>query len=554
MAGNRYEIDYNPGQSSPAVNLLVSVLQANKKAKIDAENAETQRKFAERNLAISSANEEREKWKTRNAYDEQQRTHAIERSKQLDPLSRVARRSVGMANEMGQPYGIGFSEGTNPDAHVQNPYAGNDFAAHAKDAMGTSLIAPTEEPSLGADENGSPYEGPLEAPPPQAAPMMGPANEDPVQAESQRLASIKRPIMATIAGRSFQVPEQSSSTGLGPEYDQLYDQVSQMPGVTPEHAMQWVMTEHQKRAAEAGKDQRLQDALGGRDKSREQHEAFLQEMAKKYHLTAEEQAQLRREGFSAQRAAAGAAPVSTAVPELIRMTEEGAPASEVYQVAADKKVPQKQFATATQNVVKNAAAGERAGLKREALVATDDTGKEIGTWKDANSAKTGAAQIERFHRVKERLEDLIADVARTGSRVLSPDDIQQRLSKAAGVVAALRPFNELSNTAAGQKAEELIAGAMGAPGHGFLLGANADILKRLLTEAEGQHRAQLGTKLRPGGGSQLAPALGGPRRGAQQPQGNASHPSQATVGETRQGPDGRTYKKVGPNNWQPVDQ
>ncbi len=242
-------------------------------------------------------------------------------------------------------------------------------------------------------------------------------------------------------------------------------------------------------------------------------------------LSFEQRKELANIMAKARMAAAGASPVPSGVATLVGMKEAGASDEDIYAKAAQMHLTEKQFTQPVQNVVRNATAGERAGQKREALTATDDTGHVLGVWKDAQAGKIGSQQIERFHRVKERLAELIKDVDSHGSRVLTPDEVQNRLSKASAVVAALRPFNELSNTAAGQKAEELIVGAMGTPGHGFLMGANADILKRLLTEAEGQHQAQLATKLRPGGGSQLSPALGGPKPG--------QHPQSGQVGAAR---------------------
>lgn len=440
---------------------------------------------------------------------EEDRKHAIEAWTAMPMLQRAAAKSVGMANA--NPYGVHFDEQMTPPDQGPADNAVGDFLSHDQPHGTPAQLQPNEE-------------GPEQAPEAEAVRFHDPdalmnqaTGGAPLDMLSAAAAGAYAPptkkLTATYQGQTFDVPEQSTTSGFGAKYDAIYQRALQEPGVTEEEAYKFVAKMAHDDQVEAGKNQRLKDTIEGRDQSRSDHEAFLRQMAEKYHLTAEEQAKLRREGFAAQRESAGAAPVSAAVPGLIRMVEEGAPSSDVYAEAAAKHVPAKQFATATQNVVKNAAAGERAGQKREALTATDDKGNVIGTWRDANSAKIGSQQIERFHRVKERLEALIHHVESQGDRVLTPNEVQERLSYGAAVVAALRPFNELSNTAAGQKAEELIVSALGAPGHGFLMGANANILKHLLTEAEGQYRANLNTKLRPGGGSQLAPALGGPRKG-----------------------------------------
>jgi hypothetical protein len=318
-------------------------------------------------------------------------------------------------------------------------------------------------------------------------------------------------MFAEFQGQRFEVPEQSDTSGFGEKYDAIYQRALQEPGVTPEEAYRFVAKMAHDDAAEAGKNQRLKDSIGGRDESREEHETFLREMAEKYRLTAEEQARLRREGFAAQRAAAGAAPTSPVVPELIRMTEEGAPSSEVYARAAEAKVSPKQFQTPIQNVVKNAATAERAGDKRAGLEVTDETGKVLGMAHNTTQANTLKKQIDQFGQAKVRLHELIQDIESQGSRVLTPEAIQQRLSKAESVNAAMRVYNGLGATDASQQLEARITGAIGTPGHGFLMGANADIIKRILHEAETQHHTRLNTALRAGGGRQLAPSLGGPR-------------------------------------------
>jgi hypothetical protein len=151
--------------------------------------------------------------------------------------------------------------------------------------------------------------------------------------------------------------------------------------------------------------------------------------------------------------------------------------------------------------------------------------------------------------VRERLEELIKDVEQNGERIdFDSKQYVRRMSLSEAAAAALRPYNELSSTDASMKAERAILGPTGAFGHGWTMGADLKTLKHILAEAKGQQEANLSSLLRPGGGHQLAPALGGRR-----PQAD-SHPSEMPVGSTRQAADGKTYRKVGPNNWQPVQQ
>lgn len=119
--------------------------------------------------------------------------------------------------------------------------------------------------------------------------------------------------------------------------------------------------------------------------------------------------------------------------------------------------------------------------------------------------------------------ELINDIETNGPRIsgMNPaqlvNDIQERLSKAESVNASMRVFNGLGATDASQKLEARITGAIGTPGHGWLMGANLNVIKRMLHEADARFDAGIKAGLRSGGGRQLAPALGGPRRESEGP-------------------------------------
>jgi hypothetical protein len=351
-----------------------------------------------------------------------------------------------------------------------------------------------------------------------------------------------------LGGKPFELKTGSDKLGLDPQSEELYH--SLVEGGTPEKEARAFATKNfLENSKEARRDQRLADAIAGRKDIADTHTLTVEQKQSQFAQAEKDKLEAAHIRARAVLQAAGANATPAAVSKLVEMKEAGASDADVYAAAAQMKVPEKQFVQPVQNVVRNAAQGERLGQKREALVATDDKGNTIGNWKDAQASKTGEKQIQSYHRVKERLDMLMADIKRQGPRTnWNAGDIQTRVSLAKAVVAALRPFNELSNTAAGAQMEEDILGQIGSPGHGWLWGANAGIIDRLAKEAEGQHQAQLNTLLRPGGGSTLAPALGGQRKAARS--GAAADESSGatrTIG-------GKTYKKVGPNNWQPVPQ
>ncbi len=347
---------------------------------------------------------------------------------------------------------------------------------------------------------------------------------------------------AVMGGQTYPLGGQGNdSTGLGPEYDKLYAGLVDA-GYPDKQAREFVIKQYHSDKVETGKDNRLANVIAGR----QQHDAT-------YGMTAEQ----RQANFDARlammekvarihAAATGNTATPAAVAHLVGMKEAGASDEEIFSEAAKAHLPEKQYLQPVQNVVRNAAAGERAGQKREQLAGTDLNGKPI-VWASSTDAREGKAQNEAFSQVKLRMDDLIAHVKQYGARI-DPDtqQYQDRLSLGAAVNAALRPYNKLGGTDASQRLESDITGALGAPGHGWLLGANLTGLERILNHAEQRHDTMIQQRTRPEGGSSLAPALGGPRRGAP-----PAHPAEESVGTTRKVGD-KTYRKVGPNNWQPV--
>lgn len=501
--------------------------------------------------------------------EEDKRRHAIEAWSAMPALQRAAVKSVGMANM--NPYGVKFEEdqGAAPSLRDSgiNVMGGNDqYAQHAQETLSGAphtpeLMAPTPSTTLAPGQEG-PEADPLAeaarfAQPDETEAVHGPAEEadesiSPHVAAAQALLGQPRSkkLYATYQGSRFEVPPQTETTGFGEQYDTLYDHIMNMPGMTPGKALAIVAAKQKADSSETGRNTRATNQIDFRNKNREDTQTFQQGENEKYKLTFEQRRELTNIMARAKAAAAGAGPVSPGLSKLVGMKEAGATDEEIYAEAAKMHLSQKEVVAPVQNVVKNAAAGERAGQKRESLTATGEGTNPGDMWKSPQAATKGSQQIQRFHRVRERMQALIAHVEKYGERIdADTQQYKDRMRLAEAAAAAMRPYNELSSTDASMAAERAIMGPSGAFGHGWTLGANLPGLKSLLSEAEDQQKVNLTTLLRPGGGSQLAPALGGPRPGHQ---AAGSHPSQAPVGETRPGPDGRTYRKVGPNNWQPV--
>ncbi len=487
-------------------------------------------------------------------------------------LQRRARQSPGQANI--NPFGIQFEQGQDLAPGVEGPEP-SPAAEAARYMMNPQPEAPKPKAPTPEIPGALPYgvEGPSETPEGEAARfdkdaelerLMGAAQEDvpPVQDMMTRAATAaaglsqpKNRLFMTYQGKRSEVPEQSDeATGFGPEYDALYNKMVEL-GEKPHDALKAVAGQYKSDQLQMSMSSRQGRQIDFRNQNREDTQAFQQGENEKYKLTFEQRKELANIMARAKMAAAGAGPVNPGLARLVGMKEAGATDEEIYAEAAKLHLPQKEVVQPVQNVVRNAAVAERAGEKRAGLEVTDIDGRVIGTAHNQTQANQLKKQTDQFAQARVRLKELIEDIEVNGPRIMkmNPTDmanaIQERLSKAESVNAAMRVYNGLGATDASQQLESRITGAIGTPGHGWLMGANLDVIKRILHEAELQHQTRVNTALRSGGGRPLAPALGGSRAGQV-----GGHPSEAPVGETRQGPDGRTYRKVGPNNWQPVTQ
>lgn len=154
---------------------------------------------------------------------------------------------------------------------------------------------------------------------------------------------------------------------------------------------------------------------------------------------------------------------------------------------------------------------QRLGNVDAALQATDAQGHVLGQYKSTQDAAVGKKAEEAFQQMESRLQALLDDIKANGNRVLSPDAVQRRESLAAAAAAAGRVYNQLGVSNANVALEKQILGPGGTINHGFIMGANPDVVQHVLDEARARHNAGLKIRLRaPTGGSQSAAP--GPRK------------------------------------------
>ncbi len=300
---------------------------------------------------------------------------------------------------------------------------------------------------------------------------------------------------------------------MGEKYAQIAAMIARgdIPEAEGKVLISTLASEAALREKEAGKDARQED--------QQQHQAILAKLYRNEALTKEDIYALARMRIQAMVSASGGGPITPQEAELTTAAEQGAGLGEITTRAAavGPAVNMKHLAPLVQNVVRNAATGDRASEKREGLVVNGLDGKPLGPAHTQVQANKLFGFTQEYAQAKVRLEELIHDIETNGPRIarMNPqqmvNEIQQRLSAAESVNAAMRKFNGLGATDASQQLEGRITGAIGTPGHGWLMGANLNVIKRILHEADLRFDSALKAGLRSGGGKPLAPSLGGPR-------------------------------------------
>lgn len=501
-----YEAPFTPPSILPGASFLAAALNSARQNDRSDEYLDMEREGMRRNQEQKSAEVLRQE-------EARKRREAIETWASMPALFRAAHKSVGFANQ--NPYGVKFNEQYDLPSNVEGPELSPtaEAARFAPHEAPEPRAAPTQ-PDLTRTHMPSPSVplGQHSGGPVQPEPELPISAQAAATAMGQPGPEGQKRLFASYQGSQFEVPEQSDRTPFGPDYDTIYQGLIET-GEDPHKAMQYVAAEYKAEQTQKSIAKRTADQIDYRNKNREDVQTFAAGENEKYKLTFEQRKELTNIMARAKVASAGAQPIPAGVSTLVGMKEQGATDEEIYAKAAELRLTGKQVTAPVQNVVRNAAAGERAGQKREALTATGEGTKEGDMWKSPQAAAKGTQQIQRFHRVRERLVALIEDVKTNGERIdLDSKEYVRRMSLAEAAAAALRPYNELSSTDASMAAERAIIGPAGAFGHGWTLGADLKTLQHILSEAEGQQQVNLSTLLRPGGGSRLSPSLGGQRQ------------------------------------------
>lgn len=547
MGVDSYRIPWAPPSIVPGVDSLLAQRKSNRDEARADEYASIQRENARINQARESAEEYRRKKEFEAKQAELQRAHDIEARNAFPLVAQAAQKSLGYGNYMGQPYGISFSQApSEPPPSIAKTdlfgAAGNAYGLHAQDALADAptqkgaFVDQTEDgradllmpggdkvnvPSLGGEHPMQEGETlPIYGPEQEAAAPPSPtvdAEPSPVEAAMRQIEESPRRsqrLTANMGGQQFDVPEDSGSTGFGPEYDAYYRSLLAQ-GVDRKQAIQIVAAEHKSDRGQKAIADRVASQISARSTDREDRQTFAQGENEKYRSTAEEREKIARINAAGRVAAAGATS-SPGLAELLRLKQEGAPDDVIADRAAELKIPSKAWLP----VVKETT---RTGEKHSALTVTGPNGDVVGEAPDAATKRKLDDANLAFTQLVERTKALADDVRANGERI-APWDIagkQHRDSLKAAAAAAGRAYHQLGVSNANIELEHKILGPAGTIGDGFFAGANADVIDQTLREAQVKHEAGMAIRLRSGQPGNLP----GPQATVRKPAKRAAMPA-----------------------------
>lgn len=397
-----------------------------------------------------------------------------------------------------------------PTEQVTGPRVGQlydnaDFAATAKQAL-----------AGGPKQVGEPlqegYEGPAEAPSPEEQGEGHAVGADPVATALKQFQPHQVYQYSGPGGLSFSVdPQQQEQEQLtanqhrAEQFKQAFQSVPGLQGYAQEFAARSQLGEDPKAVFADLTARQKADAETARKAAGEPaHSAARFEQEKEL-----ARIHAARRAGGAGGGGGGGAEYQKNLAELVQMKVNGADDGAIALRAAELRIPsggKNGWLAATGRVKREGNIDFRQHERTAGLEATDAQGNVIGEWKSPDDARKMNTQTAQFSQLKERLSDLLADIEQKGDRALTPADTQWRNTLFDMAAAAGRLYNGLGATDSSQKLEQEILSARGTLGHGWVIGANRQIIQHLLSEAQTQHDARLKLRLRSQGAT---PAAGG---------------------------------------------
>lgn len=481
-----------------------------------------------------SADAARTKWEQDQKLAEQKQADDIARSNMLMPNSPLMQAAgapnadPSRMNAIGSPYGISFetpaaqgvsSAGSTGDAiqkmfnpalssPVVPPDAGPEYGPPTP-----AVIPPASGPPSPGDAL-----GPLGAAATPPVPVDTSPNPD-IEATANALgaeAPTMRHMYAKVNGQRFEVAPSSNTTGLGAEYDHLYESI--VPHVGQEKAMALVIAKAEKDNAASA----VADRVAGT-------RAHQDEVNQQYRLTADEQKKLHSQ------------PLDNAEREKLAAIRNGG--------GAGMALPDPKAQNAWLSVHKQ---GVASGLVTQA-VRNRQIFDRFASELDAGQPPNAALQKTALHS----LATISTSMGGTGNRV------------AVSVIKDINEANGLIDSAENYAYKALHHGQNMPRIVEVYRSAGARLRQLQQEEARKAYDAvdsQSGNKSVFGQHPQLGPIVGGAMHGlaidlgiddAKGATPAASAPVQGTphadpVGTTKTLANGKVVRKVGPNNWQPV--
>lgn len=458
-------IDYQPPDIGGGLLGISQLIMAARKAREDSEirkaQAETQRQFAENareNMGIQRESADMARAKFRTDVLERARQEEIDRSKAIPGLFQAARRSAGMANEMGKPYGVGFAEeASQPMVAQPRAFEGPDINHVTGEQLKPGEVSP---------------------PPPPDEMVPGP---------------MQRRVFAQVGGERFEVPTGQQSTGLGDKYDALVRQWVDSGVMDEQTALKAAVTMAEKDAGQQAIADRAVTAMQHRDEQSDVYRRTVEEQNERDQFLADEAMKRVLAAGRFKLAVSGSGPAPPGLSELLALKESGASDAIVAARAEELGIPPKVWGPLVKETGK-------ATEKHTQLTVTDPDGNVLGeAHSTVDKRKLDDANLA-FGQLVERTKALADHIRTHGTRIApwNVSEVQKRQSLKAAAASAGRKYHDLGVSNANIELEHKILGPSGTFGDGLIVGANPEVVDQSIEEATKKHAAGLKIRLRSG--------------------------------------------------------
>lgn len=540
---------YKPFDAS-GIEEVPQLFQAARKTQADIAYKKAETANQDRKLSADMA---RQQWEDQQKAAATKHGLDIETASQFlpgSPLMRAGANSAAIGTEAGKPYGISFEQTTEKPAALPDANTPSDAEAAKFLMSGGQHVAPGEQdplldfkPPVGEPETGD------QTTPPAAPPVAPPLDANAALATREAALPETRHTYAKVAGQRFEVPgETKSSYFEEPKYNAMFDKLV-AEGIADKDAFSKVEAVRHADIGEMGKNTREDKFLGFKDTHTETAAQKMQH----------EKDALAQSGTNAETSA-------TARVEAAKILAGGGSMGDPKKLNAYNSFSKDAFARSGAKI-------DQAGMRLHDRIAAELDAGNLNPYSQQMALHTlSAMSVSTGTSAGRVLKSAIDDIKN------APGMIDSSVNQLYRAVHGGQNMPEINDKLRGA-AEVLRKVGHAQAEHDYQTwSAQAGRTSKwyqdpdthgLVDDADAAVRSSLGldpinfdeTNAPPSTPAAPAPApgrhhtpKGAPAKAA--PQGTpAPHPSGDPVGTVKPDPKtGKPMRKVGPNNWQPVQQ